>query len=96
MELNLNPNASSLSHAQAARKSGPASQGVPAGGTTPETTFGQTDELDQTLRAQPNTRQEAVSRAKGLIADASYPPPETIKRIANLLAMHFKDSPANT
>ncbi|MHC1765490.1 MAG: hypothetical protein AB9869_14510 [Verrucomicrobiia bacterium] len=56
--------------------------------------FDAADELDRALRAEPEVRPGEVERAERLIGDVAYPPPETIRRLAVLLAMHLDDSPA--
>jgi hypothetical protein len=49
--------------------------------------FAGTEALNSALAGVPEVRLQVVERAKELANDASYPPPEIIKRIANLLAM---------
>jgi hypothetical protein len=49
--------------------------------------FQRADALDQALRATPVARPEAVARARELIGDVKYPPADTIKGIAALLAL---------
>jgi hypothetical protein len=51
--------------------------------------------IDQALRDQPEVRPEAVAMAKGLVEDASYPPDETVRRLANLLALDFTQNSAS-
>jgi hypothetical protein len=51
--------------------------------------FEQSAGLDSALKAAPDTRAEVVSRAETLVSSSSYPPPEVIKRIANLLAANL-------
>lgn len=58
----------------------------PAG---PAASFDGADELNASLAAVPDVRAEAITRAQNLVAQASYPPPEVIKRIANLLAANL-------
>lgn len=48
--------------------------------------------LRQALADSPEVRTEAVERAKKLVAESSYPPPETIKRLSNLLALNLDAS----
>ncbi len=52
--------------------------------------------LNRALADTPELRPEAVERARELIGDVTYPPPETIKRIASLLALNVQDEPADT
>ncbi len=57
-------------------------------------TFAGAEALNDEYRQEPEVRIDAVSKAKELVAQATYPPPETIKRIANLLAMEVsKEQP---
>ena len=51
--------------------------------------FEQSNWLSSALSAAPDTREAVVIRAENLVASASYPPPEVIKRIANLLAANL-------
>ncbi len=51
--------------------------------------FARTDALHKAYSAVPDVRAEAVARAKALVASPSYPPPETIRKIANVLAEHL-------
>lgn len=46
--------------------------------------------LDRALQSTPNQRAEEVSRAQSLKSDNAYPPPETIRKLSNLLAMHLE------
>jgi len=54
-----------------------------------ETSFRDTDGLNAALRATPDSRADVVARAESLVSSANYPPPELIKRIANLLAANL-------
>ena len=54
-----------------------------------DSSFEQSESLSSALAATPDTRAEVVIRAENLVASASYPPPEVIKRIANLLAANL-------
>jgi len=51
------------------------------------TEFHAADSLRQALDAEPDVRADVVQRGRQLVADADYPPPEIIRRIANLLAL---------
>lgn len=59
------------------------------------TSFYRVQALDQALRATPEVRPEAVTRAKELISDVKYPPNATIEGIAALLALKL-DSGADS
>ena len=56
--------------------------------------FQQSAGLDSSLKATPDSRPEMVSRAEDLVSSSAYPPPEVIKRIANLLAANMLEEPA--
>ena len=47
--------------------------------------FDQAASLNRSFAATPEIRSEAVERAKKLIADSSYPPKETIWKVARIL-----------
>lgn len=57
--------------------------------TTEQVNFAQSAAVEQALQKSPNVRTDAVERAKALVGNISYPPPETIRRLSNLLAMHL-------
>jgi len=72
-----------------ARTSGPVpSKNQPKPGTD-VAVFARSNSLDRALGLTADVRPEAVSRAKQLVADSAYPPAETIRKIANLLALHL-------
>jgi len=48
--------------------------------------------LEARLKELPDVRREKVHDAKRLIGDPTYPPRETLQRIAALLAMNSKDT----
>jgi hypothetical protein len=54
-----------------------------------ETSFEQSSGLNAALSATPDSRADVVARAERLVADPSYPPPQVIERIANLLAANM-------
>jgi len=43
--------------------------------------------LQRALEETPQSRSEVVNRAAQLVGDVNYPPPETIQKISNLLAL---------
>lgn len=51
------------------------------------TSFERSAALNRSLAGTPEVRREVVERARRLIEDTSYPPPEAINKIADLLAM---------
>lgn len=54
-----------------------------------DTSFEQSAGLTSALESAPNSRADVIARAEKLINDPSYPPPEMIRRIANLLAANL-------
>jgi hypothetical protein len=84
MEVKLNTNVGAVS----LRPTSPSkSRGASEAGDS--ASFDQSADLNQSLQATPQARPEAVDRAQKLIGDVNYPPRETIRRIATLLAMHL-------
>lgn len=51
--------------------------------------FDRAEALNQALDTTPGARPDVVARTRALVADSSYPPRETIQRIASLLAIHL-------
>jgi hypothetical protein len=49
--------------------------------------------LRRALEATPESRAAEVARARKLVADPAYPPPEVLKRVAGVLARHLKPEP---
>jgi hypothetical protein len=86
--MEINPNRSVDA---AAATAGPAkSRGAAARVESDEDTcFQSSNSLNSALEATPDSRSEVVSRAENLVASSSYPPPELIQRIANLLAANL-------
>lgn len=62
-------------------------------GATDGASFEQSAQLEQALQSSPDVRAEVVEKARKLIEDTNYPPPEAINRIANLLAMKLAIEP---
>lgn len=81
MEINLNKPVASVPPTATRTTTGPVKKT-----TADATEFSGADALNQALAAAPDTRAEVIARGKKLAADPTYPPAETIKRIANLLA----------
>ena len=48
--------------------------------------FTKTEAIHKALELSPDVRSEKVAAGKLLLGDVHYPPPDTIHRIANLLA----------
>jgi len=51
--------------------------------------FDRAEALNQALAATPDVRPEVVARTRALVADANYPPRETIERLATLFALNL-------
>lgn len=67
---------------------------APGGQGADTAQFDRAAALNRALADTPEGRPGEVERARELIGDVTYPPPETIKRIASLLALHLEDEPA--
>lgn len=85
MEINLNSNVGPVP-----KPTGPRPTARPANAEFVAAEFSQTAALESALRVTPEVRPEVVARAKRLIADVQYPPAETIRQLASLLAMHVR------
>jgi hypothetical protein len=61
----------------------------PTSGSAPkaDASFKQSESLNQTLDVLPPLRVGEVERAKGLVSSEHYPPLETMRRLARLLAI---------
>lgn len=81
MEINLNPGLSEVPSTPPPRR---ATESVSLGRDASE--FAQAATLEKALAATPDVRADVVDQAKQLVAQSAYPPPETIQRIASLLA----------
>jgi hypothetical protein len=46
--------------------------------------------LEKALEQTSDVRSEVVERARELVGQVNYPPRETLRQIATLLAMHFR------
>jgi len=67
--------------------------GNPARAATDGAAFKRAKELSRAIESIPDTRADAVARARRLIGDANYPAADAIQRIAGLLAIHLEDEP---
>jgi len=83
MEINPNRNLNPLNPASGQTK--------PRGGARVDgsASFEQSASLDSALAATPDSRADVIARAEKLVSSPSYPPPEVIQRIANLLASNL-------
>jgi hypothetical protein len=85
MEINLDLNARRVP-AEAVPPSAPRAH---ARSETTNTEFRAADALEQALKAQPDVRPDQVAAGRWLVGQPTYPPRETIQKIASLLAMHL-------
>ena len=51
--------------------------------------FSRAEGLNQALQGEPEVREAELERAIALVGQVQWPPMETIRRIANLLARHL-------
>ena len=84
MEVKLNSNLGPVGNVSATNQNLPATR-LPQD----RTSFESAAVLEKKLADVPEVRPEAVARARDLIASTNYPPPETIDKIAALLATQF-------
>ena len=84
MEINLNSNIESLG-----RIAGSQPKRLETKTESGATAFGQSEALNQALQQTPNVRPEVVATAQSAVNSSHYPPAETIKQIATLLALHM-------
>lgn len=82
MEIKFNANAAKVREVQA-----PPPAERPPKAVEPGVDFKATAALEQALRNTADVRPEAVERAKSLVGTPTYPPPETIRKLAHLLAI---------
>ena len=71
---------------------GPTPSQRPASPATPEgdgVSIDSSAALDSTLKSLPESRPEAVERAKALVADPAYPSPEIMQKISRHLAAYL-------
>lgn len=85
MDIKLNPHVETVAKVA----TGPA-RPREASARTDDVVLDQSRALEARLASTPDIRADVVERAKGLIADSHYPPAETIRKIANLLAINFE------
>ena len=84
MEIQPNLNATRVGPTQAAR---PAVRSART--AEDKASFSAATALDQALQNTPAQRVDVVEKAKRLVGDPTYPPRETLQKIATLLAMHW-------
>jgi hypothetical protein len=81
MEVNTNFSAGGVGGTTAPGRSAP-----PAKAAAAPDYFAGSSALTQALQNQPDSRPDAVARAKDLIADPNYPSPAALRQVASLLA----------
>lgn len=82
MEIKLDVNTPKV---QAVNGPQPAARSSKA--TEPKVEFSNAAALDRALKATPDVRAEEVERARKLVNDTNWPPPETIQKLSTLFAM---------
>ena len=86
MEINPNRNVTPVDLVASPARAKAAGASAPVVG---DASFEQSSWLSSALAAVSETRPDVVVRAERLVASATYPPPEVINRIANLLAANL-------
>jgi hypothetical protein len=90
MEIDSNMRTGGINGPAASRRTGTTSStkssGPGAAKATDNASFAGAAGIEGALQAVPDVRPEAVDRARTLINDPSYPPPETIKQLSGFLA----------
>jgi hypothetical protein len=84
MQVNTN-----ISTDAANRVQPPAPQAPPVKVAADSVNFNRTAHLERMLRDEKDVRAEEVERALSLVGQVSYPPQQTIRRIAALLAIEM-------
>lgn len=85
MDINLNPQVGAV--ARAATGQVRPREAAPPGN---DVVLDESRALEARFEAAPDIRPEVVERARGLVADPQYPPAETIRKIAQLLAINVE------
>jgi len=85
MEINLDVNARKVLSDAA-----PSPAQRPPGPSNPTNTeFRAAAALERALQSRPDIRPERVEETRALVGQPTYPPRETIQKLASLLAMHL-------
>ena len=84
MEINLNTNIESVT-----RANGFAVRGREASAAPDPVSFESSKALNQALATVPDIRDEPVRRAQQMVGTVTYPPEETVAKIAHLLALQL-------
>jgi ClpP class serine protease len=85
MEIKLNSNIESVG-----RITGGQPKRVEQKTGTDAAVFAQSQALDKALASTPDVRSDAVEEARDKVSLSDYPPAETIKKIATLLAKNIE------
>jgi len=85
MEINLDLNARRVPSEAVT----PPAPRVLARSETTNTEFRAAAALERALKTQPDVRPDRVEAGRWLVGQPTYPPRETIQKIASLLAMHL-------
>ena len=83
MEINFNLNAGAVG------RTPPNTPVRAAASATESASFSGADALDGALQRAPDVRADVVAQARQYIGDVNYPPRETIRKIAHLLAIRL-------
>ncbi len=89
MEINTRLDVAGIGGAVPPQRAVPAAVSAPPNGAL----FADSTNLETALRDLPDSRPEAVDRAKQLITNGEYPSPELIEKLANLLASNIGSQP---
>jgi hypothetical protein len=81
MKVNMNVNPVSVDGPTSPKRPAPAPQAA-----LEQTAFAGSTAINNALQATPDSRSEAVERARALIADPNYPGPGVLRQVSNLLA----------
>jgi hypothetical protein len=83
MKINANISANGINPSVAVKRPAASKAGAD------DVSFQDSAVLETALEKLPETRAEAVERARNLIGDVHYPPEETIRKISHLLAIQL-------
>lgn len=85
MEIKNNMNVSSVNGLNSPGRATPAAKTA-----TDTASFTKSAAVEAELKSLPDSRPEAVDRARQLISDASYPPPAVVKQLSQFLAANLQ------
>ena len=92
--MEIRPNSNIDSVTRVFNTPGKASRPIDA--DTDVSAFDSSRALEAKLSDVPDVRPEKVERARHLVGDPTYPPRETIRKIATLLALAKSENPAES